>query len=55
MVAGFHTRAVRSKLALTTRCPSGENATLQTTLEWPSSVAITRPVEAFHTRAASVL
>src|SRR5258708_3116328 len=34
-------RAVLSQLAVTTRCPSGENAALTTELEWPSSFAIT--------------
>jgi hypothetical protein len=50
-VAAFHTRAVLSKLAVTMRCPSGENAAWLTSSVWPSSLARSWPVAAFHIRA----
>jgi hypothetical protein len=46
-----HTRTVMSQEPEATRDPSGENTTLSTQLEWPSSVCI----HAFHSDRSCVI
>src|SRR5258708_32234238 len=54
-LSAFHTRAVRSALAVRMRWPSGENTALETKSLWPCSVASSWPLVAFHTDPESVV